>query len=86
MKLYLYDKASGEVRLEVDGVLSYTDQAIVTEAGVHGPLADSCELSSTADCSETLRADWLRDNPTTQTRIEELETLVAELLFGGEGV
>lgn len=86
MKLYLYDKASKTVRLEIDGVVSYTAEQVVTEAGVHGPLADFCELSSVPDCSETLRADWLRDNPTTETRIEELEILVAELLFGGESV
>lgn len=84
MKLYLYDITSKAVLLEIDGVLSYTDQAVVTETGVHGPLAGSCELSSAPDCSETLRADWRRDNPTTETRIEDLEALVAELLFGGE--
>lgn len=84
MKLYLYDITSKAVLLEIDEVLSYTDQAVVTETGVHSPLADSCELSSLPDCSETLRADWRRDNPTTETRIEDLEALVAELLFGGE--
>ena len=37
----------------------------------------------TADCSETLRADWRRDHPSAEERMEELEALVAGLLFGG---
>ena len=41
-------------------------------------------ISSKADCSETLRADWRAAHPDDKTRIEELEALVAELLYGGE--
>ena len=51
---------------------------------VYSPLAADCELSSKADCSETLRADWHAAHPDDKTRIEELEELVAELLYGGE--
>ena len=50
------------------------------------PLAEGYELSGKADCSETLRADYRAAHPTQETRLEELETLVAALLFGGEGV
>ena len=51
---------------------------------IYSPLAADCELSSKADCSETLRADWRAAHPDDKTRIEELEALVAELLYGGE--
>ena len=35
--------------------------------------------------TETLRADYRAAHPTQETRLEELEELVAALLFGGEG-
>ena len=38
------------------------------------------------NCSETLRADYRAVHPTQETRLEELEELVAALMFGGEGV
>lgn len=53
---------------------------------VYRPLAEGYELSGKVDCSETLRADYRAAHPTQETRLEELETLVAALLFGGEGV
>ena len=34
---------------------------------------------------ETLRADYRAAHPTQETRLEELEELVAALMFGGEG-
>lgn len=86
MKLYLYDRESGSILLELDNVVSYTDHAVLTEEGVCGPLAENCELSETADCAGTLRADWRRDHPSAETRLEELEALMAALLFGGEAV
>lgn len=86
MKLYLYDTGSKRTLLELGDVVSYTDQEVVTARGVCGPLADGLELSSLPDCSETLRADRIRDYPSTGTRLEELEALVAKLLFGGEAV
>ena len=84
MKLYLYDTASKSVALELEDVLSYTDTRVETADGVYSPLAEGYELSRTADCSETLRADWRRDNPTAESRLEDMEALVAELLFGGD--
>ena len=41
----------------------------------------SCPARRTA---KTLRADYRAAHPTQETRLEELETLVAALLFGGE--
>lgn len=86
MKLYLYDTDSKQTLLELDHVISYTDQKVVTEEGVYSPLAENVELSGISDCSQMLRADWKRDNPSEETRIEELETLMATLLFGGETI
>lgn len=51
----------------------------------YGPLAADCELSSVPECTETLRADWRKRCPSQETRLEELEELVAGLMFGGEG-
>lgn len=84
MKLYLYDTGSGKVLLEMDGVLSYTADQVVTEEGVFAPLAEGCELSSLPECSETLRADWREAYPSQGARLEEVEALVAALLFGGD--
>jgi len=86
MNLYLYDTGSGRVLLELEDVVSYTDREVVTAQGIYGPLADGLELSGTPDAAGTLRADWRRDYPTQEARLEELETLMAELLFGGGGV
>lgn len=86
MNLYLYNRESKDILLELDNVASYTDREVFTEEGVYGPLSENCELSRTADCAETLRADWRRDHPSAETRLEELEALMAALLFGGETV
>lgn len=83
MELYIYSAKDKTVIARVEKVLSYTDSEIVTEDGVYSPLARDVELSATADCAGTLRADWRRDNPTAESRMEALEALVAELLFGG---
>ena len=45
--------------------------------GVYGPFAEDCELSSKPDCSETLRADWRRDHPSQEQRMEELKAISA---------
>ena len=84
MKLYLYDTRTKKVLAEIEGVESYTDSQVVTPDGTYSPLAEHCELSATPDCTETLRADWRSAHPSAETRIEELEALMAEVLFGGE--
>ena len=86
MTLYLYTKGEAKPRLTLENVLSYTDSVVVTTEGVYAPLAEDCELSETADCTGTLREDYRRDNPGVENRLEELEALMAELLFGGEAV
>lgn len=87
MKLYLYKTGTSVPELTIENAASYTDREVVTAGGeVLGPLAEDMELSETADCTGTLRADWREANPSQERRIEELETLMAELLFGGEGV
>ena len=85
MTLYLYQIGTNVPVLTIENVQSYTADAVTAADGmVYAPLAADCELSSKVDCSETLRADYRAANPDDKTRIEELETLVAELLFGGE--
>ncbi len=85
MTLYVYKTGTpGAPVLVIENAASYAADRAVTEDGtVYGPFAADCELSSKPDCSETLRADWRRANPSQEARMEELESLVAELLFGG---
>lgn len=88
MTLYLYKTGTDVPALTIENAASYTDSEVRTEDGtVYGPFAEDCELSSLPDCSETLRADWRAAHPGAEARMEELEALVAGLLFGGgEGV
>lgn len=84
MTLYLYDTADMNAVLKLEDVLSYTDSRVVTANGIYAPLAEGWELSETEDCAGTLRADWRRDHPSTESRLEDVEILLAELLFGGD--
>jgi len=86
MNLYLYRLGESTPLLEIKDVANYTADAVVTESGeTYAPLAEDCELSSVPECTETLRADWRKRCPSQETRLEELEELVAALMFGGEG-
>lgn len=86
MILYLYKIGTDTPVLTVENTRSYTADSILAADGtVYTPLAEGYELSGKADCSETLRADYRAAYPTQETRLEELETIVAALLFGGEG-
>ena len=86
MTLYLYKTGTNVPVLTIENVQSYTADAVTAADGaVYAPLAEDCELSSKADCSETLRADYREEHPDEGTRLDELEMLVAGLLFGGEG-
>ena len=86
MTLYLYKTGTNVPVLTIEDVQSCTADAVTAADGtVYAPLAEDCELSSKADCSETLRADYRAAYPTQETRLEELEELVAALMFGGEG-
>lgn len=89
MTLYLYKLGTSAPVLTIENVQSCTADSVTAldatgNSVVYAPLAEDCELSSKADCSEALRAAWRAANPDDKTRIEELEALVAELLFGGE--
>lgn len=86
MTLYFYKSGTDQPVLTVENAQSYTADSVTAADGmIYGPLADGYELSSKADCSETLRADYRAVHPTQETRLEELEELVAVLMFGGEG-
>lgn len=89
MTLYLYKRGTSAPVLTIENVQSYTAERVTAldEAGnavVYTPLAADCELSSKADCSEALRAAWREINPDEGTRLDELEALVAGLLYGGD--
>ena len=85
MTLYFYKIGMDTPVLTVENARSYTaDSILAADGAVYAPLAEGYELSGKADCSETLRADWHAAHPDDKTRIEELEELVAELLYGGE--
>lgn len=90
MKLYLYRCGTRNPLLTIENVQGYTAERVTAldEEGntvIYAPLAEDCELSSKADCSEMLRAAWRETNPDEKTRLDELEELVAALLYGGEG-
>lgn len=63
MTLYLYKTGTDVPVFTIENVTSYTDnQAVTEDGGVYGPFAEDVELSSLPDCSETLRAQWRREN------------------------
>ena len=81
MTLYLYKIGTAKPVLTVENAQSYTaDSVMAADGTVYGPLAEDCELSSVPECTETLRADYRAAH-----RLEELEALVAGVMFGGEG-
>lgn len=84
MKLYLYDTATGRTVLELEDVLSYTADRVVTKRGVYAPLAEGCELSAQPESAQALREAWRAAHPSDTVRLDELEALMAQLLYGGE--
>ena len=78
MTLYLYRIGTAESIFTFENVQSYTaDSVTVLEEDcgtvTYAPLAEDCELSSKADCTETLRADWRKANPHAEERLAEME-------------
>lgn len=74
MTLYLYRIGTEVPILTIENVQNYTADSVTAKNAegnpiVYSPLAADCELSSKADCSETLRAAW-RKSPTQLDRIE----------------
>lgn len=89
MTLYLYRTGETAPLLTLEHAAAYTAEGVTytDETGAErtlSPLAEGVELSGKADCSEALRAQWRAEHPAPEERIDQLETLVAELLFGGE--
>ena len=84
MTVYLYKIGTNTPVLTIKNVQSCTADS-VTALGEDGglrtyaPLAEDCELSSKADCSEALRAAWREANPDGETRIEELASSLASV-------
>ena len=84
MTVYLYKIGTNTPVLTIINVQSCTADS-VTALGEDGglrtyaPLAEDCELSSKADCSEALRAAWREANPDGETRIEELASSLASV-------
>ena len=84
MTVYLYKIGTNTPVLTINNVQSCTADS-VTALGEDGglrtyaPLAEDCELSSKADCSEALRAAWREANPDGETRIEELASSLASV-------
>lgn len=77
MTLYLYHIGANAPALTIENVQSYTaDSVTALEAdgtvATYAPLAEDCELSSKADCTETLRADWRKANPSTENQVNDL--------------
>ena len=90
MTLYLYKTGTAVPVLTIENVQGYTADSVTAldtqgRTVTYAPLAENCELSSKADCSETLRAAYREAHPDEKMRIAELEALMAELLYGGEG-
>lgn len=81
MTLYLYRIGTEVPILTIENVQNYTADSVTAKNAegnpiVYSPLAADCELSSKADCSEALRADW-RKSPTQLDRIEAQTTYTA---------
>ena len=70
MTLYLYRIGTEVPVLTIENVQNYTADSVTAKNAegkpiVYSPLAADCELSSKADCSETLRAAWRRQSRTS---------------------
>ena len=86
MTLYLYEIGTAKPVLNVESARRYpADSVPAADGPAYAPLAEGYEGTGKADCSETLRADYRAAYPAQETRLEELEELVAALMFGGEG-
>lgn len=76
MTLYLYKTGTRVPTTVVENVVSYTSGKIVAEDGVYAPFAEDVEFSFLPDCSETLRADWRREHPSQEERMDALDKAV----------
>lgn len=77
MTLYLYRTETGVPALTIENVQSYTADSVTAldengRPATYAPLAEDCELSSKADCSEALRAKWRAEHPDAETQMAAL--------------
>lgn len=68
MTLYLYKTGTAAPVLTIENVQSYTAERVTAldnqgNVVTYAPLAEDCELSGKADCSETLRQAWQEAHP-----------------------
>ena len=75
MTLYLYKTGTNVPVLTIENVQGYTADSVTAletdgSTVTYTPLAEDCELSSKADCSETLRAAWRTAHPEPLTNDE----------------
>lgn len=75
MTLYLYKTGTNVPVLTIENVQNYTSDSVTAletdgSTVTYAPLAENCELSSKADCSETLRAAWRTAHPESPTNDE----------------
>lgn len=78
MNLYLYRTGTNIPVLTMEKIISYTaDKAVTDDGTVYGPFAPDCELSSTSDCSEALRAKYRTEHPSAERRMEAMESVAA---------
>lgn len=78
MNLYVYDISSKEILLEIENVVNYTENKVVTEEGtVYAPFVDDVEFSSLPDCSEALRKNPPDNRPLDEIRADKLVELSA---------
>lgn len=77
MTLYLYKTGTNVPILTIENVQGYTADSVTAletdgSTVTYAPLAEDCELSGKADCSETLRAAWRETHPAAEDLTLEL--------------
>ena len=83
MKLYIYDKGSLELFRTVYGCVLGRD-CVKTDDGDVMVLPENMEVSAASDLSQALLSEKAVLEPTDKERLELLEELIAEIIYGGE--
>lgn len=82
MTLYLYKIGTNVPVLTIENVQCYTADSVTAletdgSTVTYAPLAEDCELSGKADCTETLRAAWREEHPEPPTNAELANSLAS---------